>query len=117
MKHLSKTMALCSLVAISLGLLTGGCKKSEANNEMPTPPKPGPGEIVKTYDVEGMTCSGCETNVCNTLESLENVKLAKASHQAKKVWIVTAKKDLSDDTVIKAITDADAKYTAKAAKE
>lgn len=118
MKRRSKaTKCLWATVglAVAIGGAMIGCSKQ--SDESVAPPKAGPGEVVKAFDVEGMTCSGCEAKVCEKVEGLEGVKSVKASHKAKKVWVLTAKKDLSDDDVISSIKAADEKYVAKAVKQ
>jgi mercuric ion transport protein len=40
-----------------------------------------------SFDVEGMTCTGCESSVAKSLENLEGVAQANASHERGKATV------------------------------
>ena len=58
----------------------------------------------KIIKVEGMMCPRCEAHVVKALTAIDGVETATASHQ-ENIATVTLNKDVSDDALIKAITD------------
>lgn len=66
-------------------------------------------KLKKTIAVEGMMCQHCEAHVKKALEAIDGVESASPSHKDKKVEI-TLTKEVSDELLKKAITDAG--YTA-----
>ena len=106
-----------SCLACALLVALAGCSRTEKTDKpspVVLPPKAtAPGELVKTFQVDGMTCSGCEKTVCQALEALPGLKLAKASHQQDRAWIVTTDKGPTNEQVIKTL-EAETKYTVKA---
>lgn len=62
--------------------------------------------IVKTMDVEGMTCPHCEARVQKALESIDGVTQAVASHE-KNQAVVTLSRDVSDDILKTAVEEQD----------
>lgn len=61
-------------------------------------------KMEKTIKIEGMMCPHCEATVKNTLEELDGVKQAVASHE-KGTAIVTLEKDVPFETLKKAVED------------
>ncbi len=60
--------------------------------------------MVKTLNVEGMMCEHCEARVKKTLEAIDGVESAVASHTAGTA-VVTLTKDVADE-VLKAAVEA-----------
>lgn len=58
----------------------------------------------KVFNVEGMMCPHCEAHVKKALEAISGVAEVIASHKEKKVT-VKLNSDVSDEAIIKAITD------------
>lgn len=61
-------------------------------------------KMEKTIKIEGMMCPHCEATVKKTLEELDGVTQAVASHE-KGTAVVTLEKDVSFDTLKKAVED------------
>lgn len=62
-------------------------------------------QLLKTYDIEGMTCSSCESHVQSALSNLENVERADVNLMTKQAR-VKFKKEVNDDAVKSAVADA-----------
>ena len=60
----------------------------------------------KELIVEGMMCAHCEARVKKALEEVDGVVKAQANHKTKKV-VVKLEKEVTDDVLVKAITDQD----------
>lgn len=62
-------------------------------------------EMVKTIKVNGMMCGHCEAHVKKSLEALEGVERAEASHEKghAQVWLTA---DVSEEALKKAVEDA-----------
>jgi len=56
-----------------------------------------------TYDVDGMSCGGCEQNVEDALADLDGVEAASADHEA---GTVTVDGDADRDAVAAAVAEA-----------
>ena len=65
----------------------------------------GKDKIVKTLNVEGMSCMHCVKKVENALKELKGVKSVKVSLDDKKAE-VTLKENIDDEVLKKAIEDA-----------
>lgn len=63
-------------------------------------------KMKKELIVEGMMCAHCEARVKKALEEVDGVVKAQANHKTKKV-VVKLEKEVTDDVLIKAITDQD----------
>ena len=61
--------------------------------------------MTKTMKIEGMMCPMCEAHTKKALEALEGVESAVASHTAGNA-VVTMTKDVPNDVLTKAVTDA-----------
>ena len=59
----------------------------------------------KTFNVEGMMCEHCENHVKEALLKVNGVETVLADHNANKV-VVTLKKDVKDEKLVKAIEKA-----------
>lgn len=59
----------------------------------------------KTISVTGMSCSGCEQNVENALQTLESVTRVQADHESDTVEVVV-EDGVADDDIEIAIEDA-----------
>jgi copper chaperone CopZ len=74
-----KTAASTTLLVL-LSAALGACPDSS--------PTPTPRAIVRTtFEVKGMTCSGCETAITTALSAIEGVTEARASHGERRVWV------------------------------
>ena len=62
-------------------------------------------QLLKTYDIEGMTCSSCESHVQSALSNLENVERADVNLMTKQAR-VKFKTEVNDDAVKSAVADA-----------
>lgn len=67
-------------------------------------------KMKKTLIIEGMMCPHCENRVKTLLEGLSGVTEAQVSHKTNTA-VLTATDDISNDTLIKLITDAGYKVT------
>ena len=85
------------LVLASLVFFTQGCSNAEEKKE--------PGKVVmKTLDVKGMTCEGCEATIVDRVTKLDGVVSSKASHVKESV-IVKYDDGLTDiNTIMKTIS-------------
>ena len=61
--------------------------------------------MTKTINVEGMMCEHCVAHVKKALEAIEGVSKADVS-LAKNNAILTLEKEVSDETIKKAVEDA-----------
>lgn len=59
-----------------------------------------------TLDVTGMSCTGCESNVIDALESLEGVSSATADHESGEVRVEHEETTVDEETLGGAIEDA-----------
>jgi copper chaperone len=59
-----------------------------------------------TLKVTGMKCGGCESNIKNTLSSINGVLSVEAEHKKDSVSIEFNRADTSLDEIIKAISEA-----------
>ena len=59
----------------------------------------------KVFNVEGMMCMHCVANVKKCLEAIDGVTLAEPDKDNKKVT-VHFEKEVADEIIVKAITDA-----------
>ncbi|MFP5225728.1 MAG: heavy-metal-associated domain-containing protein [Actinomycetota bacterium] len=59
--------------------------------------------MTKVFEVEGMTCGGCEQSVTRAISALPGVEKVNASHQAKKVEVEGS---ADPQQIADAITDA-----------
>ncbi len=108
-----------SLVVAFAWIAPAGCDRGDGSRKSETaPPTAGPGEVVRAFEVTGMTCSGCESHVCDEVKRLAEVKSATASHESERVWIVaSAEAGPADEDVIGAIRKAGDQYRAKAVEK
>lgn len=58
-----------------------------------------------TYEVDGMSCSGCESNVQTALEALDGVDSASPDHEAGRVGISLAT-EVDDSVLVETIEEA-----------
>ena len=58
----------------------------------------------KTMKIEGMMCGHCEMHVKKALEAVDGVKSAEVSHE-RGTAVVTTEKEISNDILIKAVTE------------
>ena len=58
----------------------------------------------KTMKIEGMMCGHCEMHVKKALEAVDGVKSAEVSHESGTA-VVTTEKEISNDILIKAVTE------------
>ena len=56
-----------------------------------------------TFNVEGMSCGGCETNVTDAILDVEGVTSANADHES---GTATIEGDVDIDAVFEAVRDA-----------
>ncbi len=61
-------------------------------------------QMTKTFNVDGMMCGHCEAHVKKALEAIDGITLAEPNKDTKTV-IVHLNADISDDVIIKAITN------------
>lgn len=61
--------------------------------------------VTKIFNVEGMMCMHCEARVQKTLEAIAGIEKAIANHEDGTVTVELSK-EISDDVIVKAITDA-----------
>ena len=61
--------------------------------------------VTKVFNVEGMMCMHCEARVQKTLEAIDGIEKAIANHENGTVTVELSK-EISDDVIVKAITDA-----------
>ena len=61
--------------------------------------------MTRTMKIEGMMCGHCEMHTKKALEAVEGVKSADVSHTAGTA-VVTLDKDVANDVLKKAVTDA-----------
>ena len=61
--------------------------------------------MIKTLKIEGMMCGHCEMHTKNALEALDDVAKAEVSHETGTA-VVTLEKDVADDILTQAVTDA-----------
>ena len=59
-----------------------------------------------TLDVSGMSCTGCESNVIDALESLEGVSSATANHESGEVRVEHDGSTVDEETIGGTIEDA-----------
>ncbi|EFW93462.1 Heavy metal transport/detoxification protein [Haladaptatus paucihalophilus DX253] len=59
--------------------------------------------MVRTIDVDGMSCGGCEQNVVEALEDVSGVSDASADHEA---GTATVEGDANDADIVAAVEDA-----------
>lgn len=64
----------------------------------------------KTIKIEGMMCGHCSGRVKKALEAMAGVEAAEVSHETGAAE-VTLSGDVSDEALIKAVTDAGYKVT------
>ena len=60
--------------------------------------------VTISFDVEGMTCAGCEGAVVSSLKNIEGVAEAKASHQTGKTEVVFDKTLVTEESMENAIS-------------
>ena len=65
-------------------------------------------KMTKTIHIEGMMCGHCEAHVKKTLEAIDGVAEAQASHE-KGTAVVTLTADVADDVLTKAVEEQDYK--------
>ncbi|MFQ5630843.1 MAG: cation transporter [bacterium] len=85
------------------------CAKEEAKQEAvgaDTTPT-----ALVTFDVQGMTCAGCETSVKLALRDIEGVKNVEASYEAAEAKITVNPEKANEQEIIDAINNIG--YTAK----
>ncbi|WP_423746169.1 heavy metal-associated domain-containing protein (plasmid) [Haladaptatus sp. SPP-AMP-3] len=58
--------------------------------------------MVRTIDVDGMSCGGCEQNVVEALEDVSGISDASADHEA---GTATVEGDANDADIVAAIED------------
>jgi mercuric ion transport protein len=77
-----KNSILILLLAIALSACQGGGESRRAAEQYPEPAVEVASENVATisFDVEGMTCPACESTVKQSLEKIDGVIEAQASH-------------------------------------
>ena len=59
----------------------------------------------KTVKIEGMMCAHCQKHVNDALSALDGVSGCEVSLENNEA-VLTLKKDVSDDAITKAVTDA-----------
>lgn len=64
-----------------------------------------------TYSIEGMSCTGCETNVEDAVGNVPGVKGVEADHE-EGTLVVEAQDNVGDDQVTDAVEDAGYRVTA-----
>lgn len=67
--------------------------------------------VTISFDVEGMTCAGCEGSVVSSLKNIDGVAEAKASHQTGKTEVVFDKALVTEEAMEKAIASRGYKVT------
>ena len=91
---------ILTVLSLVLVLLLTACnsKKSTTTNSEATDTK----IELQTYnfDVEGMTCTGCEQTIQANVRKLDGIQLVSASHTDKKA-VVSFDPDKTDTTAIK----------------
>ena len=88
-----------------------------ALDEIKPPELTNPDDVLRTLHVTGMTCSGCEQYICETLQKIEGVHVAKASHKAERAWVVVAKDGPTDEQLMEAINGLGRHYKASPVSE
>ncbi len=92
-------------IALALGACRGG---AGSGSEIAEDAKPAiqiaPENLVTiNFDVEGMTCAGCEGAVVSSLKNIEGVAEAEASHQTGKAVVKYDKTLVSEKAMEEAI--------------
>ncbi|WP_049924686.1 heavy-metal-associated domain-containing protein [Halopiger djelfimassiliensis] len=59
-----------------------------------------------TFEVTGMSCGGCETNVIEAVEALEGVSSVTADHDADEVRVEHDETAVDDGAIVDAIENA-----------
>lgn len=70
-----RSFVLCAGATLALALVIAGCtsRSAVAADAVET--------VVSTFDVDGMTCGGCEAGVKMTVGKLDGVRTVTASHK------------------------------------
>ena len=90
------TLLLLSFIAI----FSLACSDSSTQTKAPSEPK----VLMKTIDVKGMTCEGCEANIVSYVTKVDGVISSKASHVKESV-IVKYDASITDiDTIMQTIS-------------
>lgn len=78
---------------------------SEATNETTTKKRPTESNIVmKTIDVKGMTCEGCEGAIVGYVTKLDGVVSSKASHVKESVIVKYDEAKIDIESIMKTIS-------------
>ena len=105
---MKRNLITMSIVLASVLVLLGcssGSKQDVAAKEDNTPT-----EVIR-YDVEGMTCTGCEATVKYTLKKLDGVKEVEASYKEGSATVKVNPDKVTEQEVTDAINNIG--YTAK----
>lgn len=83
-------------------LLAISCNNTSKENSKTTVP-----EVIKTveFKIDGMTCTGCENTVQNSVGNIKGVKTVKADYQAGNAIITYDSASVSIDTMKQTILD------------
>ncbi len=98
------TMLAGGLLALSL--ILAGCaqeKSGETTNEQSAAVTPDAGTRLISLDVEGMTCTGCETGIKMALKKIDGVKKVDASYADGSASVVVEDGTVPDEKIIEAI--------------
>jgi len=90
-------LKLLTTLVLSLTLFLTGCFNSEQKKE--------PGKIVmKTLDVKGMTCEGCEASIVDRVTKIDGVVSSRASHVKESVIVKFDDRKTDINTIMKTIS-------------
>lgn len=106
-----KRNALFSVLSLIAMLMFISCAKEEAKQENVKADADATPTALVTLDVQGMTCSGCETNIKLALKDVEGVKNVEASYKAAEAKITVNPEKANEQEIIDAINKIG--YTAK----
>jgi len=90
-------LKLLTTLVLSLTLFLTGCFDTEQKKE--------PGKIVmKTLDVKGMTCEGCEASIVDRVTKIDGVVSSRASHVKESVIVKFDDGKTDINTIMKTIS-------------
>lgn len=108
---MNKLLAKKSLVALALLLVLGGLgwvsQTIAADDDSQT--------VTSTFEIEGMTCGGCELGVKMKIGKLDGVESVEASYEDGEAQVVYDPNTVTPNDIIAAIEDLG--YTAELAED
>lgn len=103
MEYFMKNNLIIALLS-SLVLFTTACSESASESAKKETTAKESKIVMKTIDVKGMTCEGCEGTIVSYVTKIDGVVSSKASHVKESVIVKYDEAETDIDTIMKTIS-------------